>query len=88
MTPMGVRRNFLFMLGDKSLKTILGTLHSFYVWDSKASFLVVVGNLTKQKRIILENVENRISNRSIPLFHVVVAHVFLNSNKEQITEVR
>lgn len=86
MAPLGVRRNFLFMLGDRSLKLILGIIHSFYIWDSKAVFLVVMGNLNQQKRIIVENIDNRkLSNESTP--YVIVEHIFLNSNLERITEV-
>lgn len=86
MAPLGVPRNYVIMVGDKSLKVTLGILHSFYIWDSKAVFLVVVGNLSKQKRIIIEDFENDMHfNKTTP--YVLVEHIFRNSNAEPVTEV-
>ncbi len=74
MTPLGVRRNFLIILDDDSLKSTLDFLHSFYIWDSTAVFLVVVvGSLDNQERIIIEKGQS-----STPYAHVLVME--LNSS--------
>lgn len=85
MTPFGVRRNFLIMLGRRRLRAILNVLHSLYIWDSKATFLVVVVNLENQQEIFIEN--RTAFNVSTLHSNVIVENVFLNPNLEPITEV-
>lgn len=84
MTPLGVRRNFLISLGNRNLSDTLGFLHSFYIWDSKAVFLVVVGNLDKQKKIVINNYYHR---NSFKAPYVLVEQIFLNASLQSMTEV-
>lgn len=55
MGRIGFKRNFLILLGDRSLTDMLTFLHLLYIWDSEAVFVIVVGDvINRQKQIIFE----------------------------------
>lgn len=88
MTPLGFKRNFIIILDKRSLKVTLGIIHAFYIWDSKAVFLVVTENLRDQKRIIIEEQDtdnHTLFNTLTP--KVLVENFYHNSKLEPITEV-
>ena len=72
----------------KNLKFILTFLHSFYVWDRKAIFMIIIEeNLHLQKDILIENKINyTFYNKLTPT--VYVEHlIFKNATSEYINEV-
>lgn len=77
MGPLGVKRNFLILLGDRRLTSTLTFLHLLYVWDSKAVFLVVAENIDDQKLIIEED---QVTLNESTSSQIHVGQIFLNSS--------